>query len=338
MGRYRLRISLLLLLLIIMFGTVGYTVIEGMLPFDAFYMTLITISTVGFAEISPLTHAGRLLTVIIIISGISLLSYTLGQLARVFIEGELHELLGRRKFVKQIAHLHDHFIICGFGRIGEVICRELADDNITFIVIETNEENIARIEREHYLYIPGNAADEKVLLEAGLEKARGLVTAVTSDADNVFITLTAKGLRPDIFVLSRAADLRNESKLLRAGASRVVCPYNMGGSRMAQILKKPTVVDFLDVALASRGLDLKIEETIFPEHSYLVGKTLVESNLRHDFGVIIMAIKKANKKMVFNPGPGERLEAGDVLVSVGKKDDVGRMARAVLETTAPGPI
>jgi voltage-gated potassium channel len=309
-----------------------------MKPFDAFYMTLITISTVGFSEISPLTQAGRLITVIIIVSGISLLSYTLGQIARVFIEGELHELLGRRRFVKQIAHLHDHYIICGFGRIGEVICRELADENITFVIIEANEENIERIEREHYLFISGNAADEKVLLEAGLERARGLVTAVTSDADNVFITLTAKGLRPDIFVLSRAADLRNESKLLRAGASRVVCPYNMGGSRMAQILKKPTVVDFLDTALASRGIDLKIkiEEVVFPAHSYLVGRTLVESSLRKDFGVIIMAIKKANEAMVFNPGPGEILEAGDVLICIGKKADIVRMAQAVLEVNAPG--
>jgi len=335
MGRFKLRIALLLLLMIILFGTVGYTLIENMTPFDAFYMTLITISTVGFSEISPLTQAGRLITVIIIVSGISLLSYTLGQIARVFIEGELRDILGRRKLVKQIAELHNHFIICGYGRIGEAICHDLADDDIAFIVIEHDERKIGKLESQHYLYLDGDAANERTLLDAGLERAKGLVTAVASDADNVFITLTAKELRPDIFILSRAADLKNEKKLLRAGANRVVSPYNMGGSRMAQILKKPTVVDFLDTALMRRGLDLRIEELIFPEYSYLVGKTILESNLRRDFGVIILAIKKADAGMVFNPGPGSLLEAGDLLITIGKDEDVRKMAKAISQRTMP---
>ncbi len=335
MDRLRLSISLLLLLIIILFGTVGYTIIENMAPFDAFYMTLITISTVGFSEIAPLTQAGRLITVVIIVSGISLLSYTLGQIARVFIEGELQELLGRRKLVKQIADLHDHFIICGYGRIGEVICQELADDDIPFIVIEQEEKRIEKLVRAHYLYLEGDAASEGILLDAGLLKARGLVTAVTSDADNVFITLTAKELKPDVFILSRAADLKNEKKLIMAGATRVVSPYNMGGSRMAQILKKPSVVDFIDTVLMKRGLDLKIEELIFPENSYLVGKTIMESNLRRDFGVIILAIKKVNKEMIFNPGPNALLEAGDLLIAVGKHNDVAAMAAAIARARMP---
>lgn len=335
MKRFRLRIALLLLLLIILFGTVGYTVIEDMKPFDAFYMTLITISTVGFSEIAPLTQAGRLITVIIIVSGISLLSYTLGQMARVLIEGELREILGRRKLVKQIADLQNHFIICGYGRIGEAICHDLAEDEIPFIVIEHDERKIGKLESQRYLYLDGDAANERTLLDAGLEKARGLVTAVASDADNVFITLTAKELRPDIFILSRAGDLKNEKKLLRAGANRVVSPYNLGGSRMAQILKKPTVIDFLDTALTRRGLDLKLEELIFPEHSYLVGKTILQSNLRRDFGVIILAIKKAHAGMVFNPGPSSLIEAGDLLITIGKEEDVKRMTRAISEAIMP---
>jgi voltage-gated potassium channel len=335
MNRSRLSISLLLLLLIILFGTVGYTIIEHMAPFDAFYMTLITISTVGFSEIAPLTQAGRLITVVIIVSGISLLSYTLGQIARVFIEGELQELLGRRKLVKQIADLDNHFIICGYGRIGEVICRELADDDIPFIVIEQEEKRIENLVRANYLYLEGDAANERILLDAGLLRARGLVTAVTSDADNVFITLTAKELQPDIFILSRAADLKNEKKLIMAGATRVVSPYDMGGSRMAQILKKPSVVDFIDTVLMTRGLDLRIEELVFPENSYLVGKTIMESNLRRDFGVIILAIKKASKEMLFNPGPDALLEAGDLLITVGKRNDVLTMAEAITGTRMP---
>jgi voltage-gated potassium channel len=327
--KFRLRISLLLLLLIVAFGTLSYTVVEGMDPFDAFYMTLITISTVGFSEISPLTHAGRLITVIIIVSGISLLSYTLGQFARVLIEGELQRILGRRKLVKQISELHNHFIICGYGRIGEAICQELAKDNFDFIVIEHDEKKIEKLDLHHFLYLNGDAASERILLEAGLARAKGLVTAVASDAVNVFITLTAKELNPDIFILSRAGDLNNEKKLLRAGANRVVSPYHMGGSRMAQILKQPTVIDFLDTALANTDLDLKMEEFLVPQSSYLVGKTILQSNLRRDFGVIILAIKRGNATMVFNPGPEALLESGDVLIVVGKKQDVVKMGVAI---------
>lgn len=320
----KLRISLLLLVTILAIGTAGYSTIEHMPVFDSFYMTLITISTVGFSEIAPLSNTGRVLTIFIIVSGISLLTYTLGQIAKIFIEGELRTLLGRRKLGKQISELAGHYIVCGFGRIGEVICKELADEHIPFLVIEKGDK-IDLLEKMQYLHIVGDATADEVLLQAGLMKARGLATAVSSDADNVFITLTAKGLRPDIFVLSRAADLKNESKLLRAGASRVICPYNMGGTKMAQILKKPTVVDFLDTAMMSGELGLKLEEALVQPTSILVGQTLINSNLRRDFGVIIVAIKKANNEMVFNPGPLSLIEANDVIVAIGKQDDMKKM-------------
>ena len=325
----RLRISLLLLVGIILFGTFGYSIIEEMPLFDSFYMTLITISTVGFSEIAPLTQSGRLITVVIIVCGISLLTYSLGQIAQVFIEGELRKLLGRRKLEKQIADLDNHYIICGFGRIGAVICKELTDDKIDFIIIEQEEKKIELIENAHFLYLSGDATREETLLEAGLDRAKGLVTAVSSDADNVFITLTAKGLRPEIFVLSRAADLKNESKLLRAGASRVVCPYNMGGSRMAQILKRPTVVDFLDTTMMSGNLGLKLEEVMIRPTSDLVGKTILESKLRQNFGVIIVAIKKIDGEMLFNPGPSALLGAGEVVVVIGKQHDLAQMTKVI---------
>lgn len=326
----KLRISLFLLLLIILFGTVGYSTFEAMTVFDSFYMTLITISTVGFSEIAPLTQTGRTITVIIIISGISLLTYSLGQVAKIFVEGEIRKLLGRRKLEKHISRLTEHFIVCGFGRIGAVICKELAEEDTPFIVLEQDPQRVEMLENNHYLYINGDATSEAVLIQAGLPRAKGLVTAVSSDADNVFITLTAKDLRPDIFVLSRAADLKNESKLLRAGASRVVCPYNIGGSRMAQILKKPTVVDFLDATMMSGSLGLNLMEAVVQPGSGLVGKSLVESNLRRDFGVIIVAIKKITNEMVFNPGPTALIEAGDIVVAIGKQDDMVRM-RTVMD-------
>ncbi len=323
----RLRISLLLLLSIILFGTFSYSLIEKMSLFDSFYMTLITISTVGFSEIIPLTQSGRLITVIIIVSGISLLTYTLSQVAQVFIEGELRKLLGRRKLEKQIADLNNHYIVCGFGRIGAVICKELTDSDLDFIVIEQDEKKREELELSHFLYLAGDATREEVLLQAGLDRAKGVVTAVSSDADNVFITLTAKGLRPDVFILSRAADLKNEKKLMRAGASRVVCPYNMGGSRMAQILKTPTVVDFLDTAMMSGNLGLKLEEVIVHPTSHLVGKTIVESRLRQNFGVIIVAIKKIDGEMHFNPGADAVLGAGEVVVVIGKQHDLKEMIK-----------
>ena len=322
----KLRMSLMLLFAIILTGTAGYSVFEGMPVFDAFYMTVITISTVGFSEIKPLSQVGRILTVLIIISGISVLTYTLGQVAKIFVEGELARIFGRKKLEKQILALSNHYIICGFGRIGAIISHDLAVECIPFVVVEQDSEKIERLEKEHYLYLNMDATSEDALIRAGIHQAKGIVTAVESDADNVFITLTAKGLRPNIFVLARASDVKNEGKLLKAGASRVVCPYLFGGSRMAQILKKPTVVDFIDTAMMNGKLGLRMEEAILGPESGLVGKTLIESRIRQDFGVIIVAIKKPTNEMIFNPLPTAKLEAGDVIVAIGKKDDMKRMA------------
>jgi voltage-gated potassium channel len=321
----RLKISLLLLLGIIGLGTAGYVFIEGWQAFDALYMTLITISSVGFGEIHPLSTAGRVLTIVIIVSGISVLTYSLGQVARIFVEGELRQILGRRKLEKQIAELKDHYIICGFGRIGGIIAKELSAENIPLVVIEQEPGRIEQLEACHYLYLNMDATADTTLIKAGLHTAKGLVTAVSSDADNVFIALSAKGLRPDIFILARASDTKNEDKLLRAGASRVVCPYEMGGRRMAEILSRPTVVDFIENTMVNSELDLKMEEAVIGPSSSLIGKTIVTSNLRQDFGVIIVAIKKATNEMIYNPMPSEILDAGDVIVVIGKKDGLRRM-------------
>ncbi len=325
----KLKLSLFLLIATISFGTFGYVIFEDMPPFEAFYMTLITISTVGFSEIKPLSHIGRIITIIIIIMGISLLTYTLGQVARIFVEGELRKVLGRRKLEKQIAALSKHYIICGYGRIGSIIVKELNSAHIPLVVIDQNPESIAELEANHILYLNMDATSDHALIAAGLERAQGLVTAVSSDADNVFIALSAKGLRPDIFILARASDVKNESKLLRAGASRVVCPYQMGGRRMAEILHKPTVVDWLDHTMMHTELGLQMEEAIIPEHSPITGKTVVSSNLRQDFGVIIVVIKRKSGEMVFNPGPAEIFNAGDVIVVIGKKAEVRRMSEVI---------
>ncbi len=321
----RLRFAILVLACTLIFGTIGLYTVEGMPLFDAFYMTIITISTVGFSEIKPLSSYGRIITILIIISGITIGGYAIGTLLRMFIEGELGKIFGRRKLEKDISVMKGHFIICGFGRIGSIICRELKEENIPFIIIEEDPSKNVELESEGYLYINMDATSEEALNKAGIMNAKGIVTAVRSDANNVFITLTAKGLRPEIFVLSRASDVKNEAKLIKAGASRVVSPYQLGGRRMAEVLKRPTVVDFIDVATTNRKLGLVIEEACVSQNSFLAGKNLIDSRLRQNYGVIIVAIKKASGQMVFNPVPSEILEVGDVIVVIGKKDDLKRM-------------
>ncbi len=310
---------------IVAFGTCGYYLVEHMPLFEAFYMTIITISTVGYAEIIPLSQAGRSLTIIIIILGITVGAYTIGLLVRAFVEGELTKIVGRKIVQKQISELKNHYIVCGFGRIGRIICNDLAADNIDFVVIEQDPAIVEHIESKNYLFLEMDATSEEALLKAGIMKAKGIATALRSDANNVFITLTAKGLRPTIYILARASHENNEDKLSRAGASRVVSPHLIGGRRMAQVLKRPTVVDFIDIATMGSSLGLMMEEAMIGKNSDLINKNLIDSNLRKDFGVIIVAIKKIAGNMIFNPMGTETLESGDVIVVIGKREDLQRM-------------
>jgi voltage-gated potassium channel len=321
----QLKISFYILIITILFGISGFFFIENMDIFESLYMTIITISTVGFMEVKPLSVYGRTITILLIIFGITNGAYAIGTSIRMFIEGELKKNIWRKKVEKKISKLKGHFIICGFGRIGSLICQELEAHGKEFVVIENNPEPIEQLEETPYLYLPLDASMDDSLISAGIMDARGLVTAVRSDADNVFITLTAKGLRPDIFVLSRASDEKNEVKLIRAGASRVVSPYLLGGRRMAQVLIRPTVVDFMDIAVKEGGIGLKMEEIMVSPLSNLVGLNLIESNLRKDYGVIIVLIKKHHGEMIFNPMPTEVLDANDVLVMLGKVEDMRRM-------------
>lgn len=325
----KITFSIALLMGTIAFGTLGYYFLEHMPLFDSFYMTVITISTVGFSEIRPLSELGRFITIIIISTGITIGAYTIGNILRFIIEGELSKTIGRRKLEKEISKLKDHYIICGFGRIGSLICKELYDHNLDFVVIDNDPDCTGQLVSEKYLYLLTDATSEEALLEAGIMNAKGIITAVKSDADNVFITLTAKGLRPDIFILSRASDTKSEIKLKRAGATRVVSPYLIGGKRMAQVIIRPTVVDFIDIAMMDKHLGLVMEETRVKEKSKLIGKNLIESNLRKDYGVIIVAIKKNDGQMIFNPTPQEKLDVNDVLVVLGKKEDLIKMSSTI---------
>jgi len=305
-----------ILIIFIILGSLGYVWVEGWDFFDALWMTVITLTTVGYGEVRPLTHAGRIYSMVLMLAGIGVMFYIITGLARIIVEGEIRDALGKRKLQKHIQKLHGHYIICGFGRIGEIIARQLKERHIPFVVVENKPELVAGLDELGYDVLVGDATKEEVLMEAGIDRAKGLIAVVSSDANNVFITLTARSLNPKIFIVARAAEQGSEQKLLRAGANRVESPYELGGRKMAQSILRPNVVTFLDLAM-KEDVDLSMEEIPVASTSLLVGTALKDSGIRQKLNTIIVSIKRANGDMIFNPSPGTQIEAGDTLIALG---------------------
>lgn len=322
-----LRFSVVALIAVIALGTFGYAMVEGWQTFDALYMTIITLATVGFKEVHELSPQGKMFTIALIISGTGIIAYTLSSLIQFTLEGQLRKILGRKKLASRIGKLRDHYIICGYGRIGHQICREFQSRPTPFVIVERNPNHIERLEREGYMYVEGDATDDETLQSAGIEHARGLITAVTSDTDNVYITLTARGLNPKLFILARAGEEGSEKKLMRAGASKVISPYTIGASRMAQAILRPSVVDFIELATASEHLALQIEEIRVAGDSVLAGKNLVDSGIRQSMGIIIVGIKEIDGKMIFNPPPEKRIEPNAVLIILGERPAISQLEK-----------
>jgi voltage-gated potassium channel len=245
------------------------------------------------------------------------------------IAGEIRSVLGRRKVGKRIKSLRDHYIICGYGRIGSIICKELTHKAIPLMVIEKDGQVLDQLEQDKILYMDGDATNEETLLEAGIEKAKGLVTVVSSDAENVYICLTARGLNPRLYILSRAEDEASERKLLRAGANKVILPYMLGGRRMVQAIIRPTVSDFLESAVHDQSFELEIEEITVGEDSRLVNQTLVDSGIRQDMDIIIIGIKEKAGTMVFNPSSQTKIQSHDILIAMGRNKDLENLRRAL---------
>ncbi|MDC0335804.1 potassium channel protein [Pseudodesulfovibrio sp.] len=288
---------------------------------SSFYMVVITLSTVGFMEVNELSEPGRWFTAFLIMGGVGGFVYIAGALAQVLIDGRLQILWGKHKMMKEIHKLRNHFIVCGHGRIGSIVVREIMNDGHDVVVIEQDQELLDKMEQDGILCIDGDATSDEVLMTAGLLHAKSLISALTSEAANVYVTLTARQLNPDINIVARAGDRSHISRLELAGADRVVLPHYIGGLRMAQNVLRPTVTNFIELAVRG-GIDLQMEELEVTPDSELVSLDLIESKIRPRFNLIIIAIKKGSGEMVFNPGPKEVINAYDTLLAVGKKSDL----------------
>lgn len=305
------------ILMVALIGTAGFHYIEGWPWFDGLYMVVTTLTTIGYQEVHPLSHAGRLFNVGIIVAGVALVFLAIGALTQALLEFELQSFFGRRRMERDIGRLSGHYIICGAGRVGRSAARELARKPVPFVILEQNEVKLQRYAGENWLMHVGDATQEQTLRDVRIDQAQGLVAATTTDATNLYIVLTARSLNPRLKIIARASEEDAEKHLLTAGADSVVSPYSFAGQRIAQSFLRPHVVSFLDTATTHLGLDLEIGEIPVGVSSSFVGQTIEKSRIRQDRGVIVLAIKR-EKGMRFNPSPEDLIQPGDFLIAMGE--------------------
>ena len=318
----KLEIGLIVIFTIITIGTFGYMVIEDWSFFDSFYMTIITISTTGFKELKPLSAPGMMLTVGLIITGVISLAYTGGRGVQLLVESQI---LRRRRMSKKLEEISNHYIICGFGRMGKQIAEHLEENQFEFVVIENEKNNVAKLNDLDYLHIEGDATDDDALIKAQVKKAQGLVAVLSTDAENVFTTLSARELNKNAFIVARAIDEGTEGKLKKAGADRVVKPYELGGNRMVQLLLRPGVTDFIEGVARKKEVDISLEQIAVCEGSNLVGLTLAESPIRSELDIIIIAIDKSEGNFVYNPQSSTIIEVDDKLIAIGQNENLNKL-------------
>ena len=327
----KLRIALIILFTIFIIGTVGFHVIEGWSFIDSFYVTITTLSTVGYGDFTPITAEGKFFTVFIIIFGVGMMFYSLILMSETFIEARLRSLLGRGKLEKMIEKMNNHYIICGCGRIGLLICRELTAEKVPCVVIDNNPEVIQKAQDEGFIYCKGDATQDKTLIEAGIKRAKGIVCVLPSDAENLYIILTAKELNQNIYIISRSEDEASEHRLIRAGADRVMSPYTLGGVRMAMAILRPAMLDFIEISSRRQSLELRMEEIPIHPGSQFIGTSLEDSGIRQHYGLIVITVKKDSGKMIFNPLAEYVIAEGDRLIAMGEDDNVKKLVKACLK-------
>ncbi len=313
----RLLWGILWLICVIIFGVLGYEIIEGWNFLDSLYMTITTITTVGYREVHELSDGGRIFSIFLMIGGIGGALYTLSGIVGFVVEGNIGTEWERRKMQNRINDLKGHFILCGYGRVGEEIANTFADEKVAFVVIENRQECIDLIQKTEYLFINGDATRDDVLKNAGIERARGLIAAVGSDTDNTYITLSARGLCPNIYIEARASNAEAVTKLERSGANRVILPHAIGGRRMALLALRPAVVDFIDNVTYSRGREMQVENVDITADSKLIGKTIRMTGEKT--GITTLAIQKKGHVLKPNPAGDEIIEDGDTLIVIGTR-------------------
>ena len=304
----------------------GYMTLEGWSLADSLYMVVITLSTVGYGEIRPLSPTGRVVTLALIVGGMTALAYGAGAFSRIVVEGELRRVLGRRKMDRQISKLCEHFVICGYGRVGKNVCADLIAEGLEVVVVESDEHVVQQHVSDPVMFVVGDATEDEVLDSAGIRKARGLILALSNEVDNVYVTLLARESFPDLQILARGSTDRGQQRLRAAGADRVVSPERMGARELAQSVLRPTVVEFIKLATAHENIELQIDEQSIGEDSQLVGQTIAACDVRRKFGLIVVGVMTRDGEMSFNPAPEHRIEARSTLVLLGRKTDLQRFA------------
>ena len=327
---FNLKIVFLALIVLVLIGMTGFHFLEGWSWFDGFYMVLTTISTIGYGEVHPLSHTGRIFNSFIIVAGVGLVLLFFGGATQALLEFELQSVFGRKRMDREISRLSDHYILCGAGRVGHSVARELARKPLPFVIVDTDADKLARYTDEGWLTLVGDATQAPILRQARIDTARGLVASTTTDATNIYIILTARSLNPKLNIIARASEEEAEKHLLTAGANHVVSPYNFAGYRIAQTFMRPNVVDFFDTAM-NQHLPLEIEEVQVRSGSRVAGKTLEGSRIRQEMGVIVLAIKGESSGMRFNPSPDEVIHEGDHLIAMGEPDGLRRLEQSAVE-------
>lgn len=311
-----------------LFGMSGYIVVEKATPLEALYLTIGTLTTVAPFELS---QGGRLFAIFLIIFGFGLVAATAAFIGNMFLDGNALELYRRKKVRRKLQSFKDHYVICGHGQMGQIVTAELFEKGLPLVVIDNDENAILRCRELGVAHIKRDAMEEENLIEAGVERAKGLISVVNRDADNVFIVLTARALNPDMFICARASSRGVEKKLFRAGANHVVSPYASAAMRITQNILRPTITDFLDTAISGKEIDLVIEELEIPEDAPFVEKSLMTANIRNDFDLIIVAIKRADGTRIYNPSSLELIHARDTLVFIGPQVNMDRFFEKIYE-------